>query len=190
MRKPHSRIPLEKEEVLLEQYDNPYGEAMDKHESDYSVAIGRFLISFSYLENALDSLVSQAIHSGTDEAGYRVIKYLNYRNKVNLALDIYRQVLSFITKKRLKELNTKRLEIVTAKLIELGEFRNKIAHANWMTVDRRGYVRVKMLEDHNKGRLMFEKIKMTPNIIYKFTRQCHAVASKIDVFKDEIWQSI
>lgn len=190
MRKPNVKIQLLTEKEPLEQYDSPYGEVIEVRQNDYAIGIGRFLIAFSYLENALDSLIAQSIHSNTDEPGYRVIKYLNYRNKVNLASDTHKQMISFIQKEILRKSTTKNLNIIIEKLVELGEFRNKIAHANWMTVDKKGYVRVKIGEDSNRGGVIFNKAKITPGIIYKFTRQCHAVANRIDSFKEKIWQSI
>jgi len=190
MRNPKKKIPLEREKEILDQYGRPFGDEDFLKKRGYPQAIGNFLISFSHLETSLDHLIITMISDRSDEPGYRVVKYLNFRNKIKLAKEEYWQAINFISQKRLKEKNKKQFEIIFKKLTELSEFRNKIAHANWMTLDERGYVRVKVGENSGQGGVQFENIKMAPILLYKFTRQAHAVADRIDSFQEKVFEDL
>ena len=83
--------------------------------------------------------------------------------------------------KMLNELNN-----IYKKLCELSEFRNKVAHADWQSLDKSGFVRTKIVEDKNNVGMQLEKVKMTPGILIKFRRQNEALSKKIDIFRDKI----
>ena len=190
MKKLAQKIPIEKEIKVMDQYGSPWGDEIVAHEKEYAKKIGEFLIVFAGLESSLDHLIITMISDRTDDPGYRIIKYLSFSNKVRLAKDQYWQMLNFISNKRMVAKNKKRFEVIFGKLVELGEFRNKVAHANWMTLDERGFVRVKIVEEKEKGGVSFEKIKITPSLMYKFSRQAPAIASRIETFKEEVWQDL
>lgn len=186
MRKPHQKIKLDSRKEILEQYDYIADEEIFSKEPQYAKAIGSFLIAFSTVSAELDQLIAEAINDRSHDPGYRVVKYLNFSQKVNLARDQYGQLISFFSDPRLKRKNFREHGIIFSKLAEMGSFRNKVAHANWTTLDKSGYVRVKI--DEGDGGIVFKKFKLTPQIILKFTRQCYAVARRISNFRDTVME--
>lgn len=188
MRKPKERIPLETNQEVLEQYDYYSDEQIFSKQNNYARAIGTYIIAFSRLEASLDSLVASSIEDRSDDPGYRVIRYLKFRDKINFASDQYKLRIHFKktnegTSNKLADKLTAQLAIITSKLEELSEFRNKIAHANWMTLDPNGYVRTKIILN-DEHFISFKTIKLSPSVILKFTRQCSSLAGKIDSFKE------
>lgn len=143
-------------------------------------------ISFSALESSLNMLVAEAINNRSHDLGYQVIKSLTYQNKVKLAKDLYLNQLSFVSKKQLKERYKREFDIIYKKLLELGQFRNKVAHANWVTLDKNGYVRTKIDLD-DSGTIQFIKVKITPQMMQKFTNQCHIFSCRIDKFLNKFY---
>jgi hypothetical protein len=90
-------------------------------------------------------------------------------------------------KKRIKFLAE--LKIIYLKLVELSEFRNKIAHANWSSLDKAGFVRYRSIENKEKSGMSFEKVKMTPGVIIKFVRQNNAISVRINEFRENFWEA-
>lgn len=188
LRKPKQKIPLEREKEALEQYASSWFDEEYIKEKRYAQSIGNFLILFSVLEEALNSYIARLENERSDDPGYRILKYLNFRNKIFFAKDLSMQIILFSQNGNMKVRNKKKLDIVISKLIEISEFRNKIAHANWSTLGRRGYVRVSIKENYEEGGIEFENIKITPGVINKFSRQVRAITDQIDSFVDEIWE--
>ncbi len=183
-RKFEERIPLEREVEALEQYGRPWGERTFQQEESYSRAIGKFFIVFSTLETALDHMIITAISDRADEEGYRIIKYLEFRDKINLGKDEYQRRISFVRKEELKTSLQSKLNSIIRKLEEISEFRNKVAHANWESLSDTGFVRTRIKEDKGGEGIHFERIKITPLIIGKFIRQAAALANKVDAFSE------
>ncbi len=190
MRNPKKKIAIEREFEVLEQYGHPFGNEDFLKRKGYPQAIGNFLIAFSYLETSLDHLIITIISDRSDEPGYRIVKYLNFRNKTELAREEYWNMITYISNKRLKEKHKKKFEVIFQKLVELSEFRNKVVHANWMTLDERGYVRVKIGKNSEYGWIEFENWKITPDLLHKFTRQANAIGSRIDSFKETVFEDM
>ena len=188
MRKPNEKIPLDTTEDALEQYDHYSDEEIFLKQNNYARAIGTFIIAFSELEASLDSLIANSIEDRGDDPGYRIIRYLKFRDKINFSADQYKQLIHIkktyesLSNKDAEKLNSQ-LNIINSKLGELSEFRNKIAHANWMTLDNQGYVRTKIILN-DEYFVAFTKIKLSPNVILKFTRQCASLANKINLLKE------
>ena len=178
------RIPLEREVEPLDQYGRPWGERTLRQEESYSKAIGKFFIVFSTLETALDHMIITAISDRADEEGYRIIKYLEFRHKINLGKDEYQRRISFISNQKLKASLQSKLNLIIRKLEEISEFRNKIAHANWESLSDAGFVRVRIKEDTTGAGIHFVRIKMTPLIIGEFIRQAAALANRVDSFSE------
>lgn len=185
-RKFKEKIPLEKDSEVLEQYGRPSRDLTLVQETSYSRAIGRFLMSFSSLETALDHMIISAVSDRADERGYRIIKYLEFRDKINLSKDEYKRRISFISLKKTKDALQEKLDVVIRKLEEISEFRNKVAHANWESLEESGFVRTRIKEDKTGEGIRFERVKMTPVIIEKFTRQSKALANSIDRLGEEV----
>lgn len=175
----------------LEQYDFPWSEDeyIFANKSEYAEAIGDFLISFSNLESALNLLVVEMVNDRSHDLGYKVIKSLGYANKINLARDLYLPTIHHIPNNKIRERRKNEFEIILKKLNQLGESRNKIAHANWVTLDKNGYVRTKIKSDET-GTVQFIRIKITSSIMKKWSGQCDQNASKVYKFKEKVLSSM
>ncbi|MFA5936589.1 MAG: hypothetical protein WC822_01785 [Candidatus Paceibacterota bacterium] len=64
-------------------------ETIENQENKYAKSIGMFIISFSSMEDCIDRDFAKSIHDDMDEPGYRIIKYLSFRDKINLLKDDY-----------------------------------------------------------------------------------------------------
>lgn len=193
MRKPREKIKLDTKKVTLGQYDcsddpsvvGEFETMWIKH-SKYANAIGSFIISFSELENLVNNDLATAINERSQEPGYRIIKYLGFRDKINLLKDDYSTFIKHLKSKQDKIRLLSESKIIYDKLCELSEFRNKVAHANWESLDLSGFVRTKIIENKDDVGIQFEKIKMTPGVLIKFRKQNDAVANKLAQFRDKV----
>lgn len=180
----NQRIELESEIELLEQFGRPFGELTARQEEKYSLAIGKFFMAFSYLETSLDHMIITAISDRADEQGYRVIKYLKFRDKINYSKDEYLRMISFIQNERRRNSFISKLNVITRKLTEVSEFRNKVAHANWESLSESGFVRVRIQDERSGGGIEFLRVKMTPKVMNRFSRLAIKTADDIDEFTD------
>ncbi len=180
----NQRIELESTIELLDQFGRPFGELTARQVESYSRAIGKFFMSFSYLETSLDHMIITAISERADERGYRVIKYLKFRDKIYYAKGEYSRMVSCIRNRRRKDGFYSRLETICRRLIEISEFRNKVAHANWESLAVSGFVRVKIKDEQSGEGIQFVRVKMTPRVMNRFSRLAISVANDIDRFND------
>lgn len=142
------------------------------------------------LENSVNIDLATSINDRTYEPGYRVVKYLNFRTKINILKDDYVYFIkAILSSKKTKDNLLEETKIIFSKLQELSEFRNKVAHADWTSLDKKGFVVTKIKEDYNGDGMYLEKIKMTPAVINKFTRQNQAVANRLNIFRDKVWEA-
>jgi len=181
----------EKKYETLDQYDFPYNEEeiIFKKESEYAPAIGELLIDFSNLESALNLLVAEAINNRSHSLGYQVIKSLTYHNKTILLKSLYLPVISCIPREKLKMRHKKELDMIYRELSNLGDFRNKVVHANWVTLDKYNNVRTKITQD-DTGFIQFIKIKITPNLIYEFSLRCRQLVTTLNHFHDKVFTNL
>lgn len=171
----------------LEQYDFAWNtsERIFSEKLNYPERIGEFLISFSNLESSLNILIAEIINDSSHELGYQIIKTLTYNNKVQLSKDLYLRKINSINNEILRKKSKNEFERIILYLIELGSFRNKVAHANWLTLDNDGYVRVKIEQDSGGG-VEFLKVKITPRVLSDFSMKCDRLANKVYSFPDKI----
>lgn len=174
----------------LDQYDFSWNEdeVIFAKEAEYAKTIGSFFISFSALESSLNILVADVINNRSHDLGYHIIKSLSYNGKIQLARDLYFQLINLIPKEKAKERRKKEFDVIFSKLLGLGQFRNKIAHANWVTLDKKSNVRTKINQD-NSGAIQFVKIKITPQIISKYTAQCEQLLVRVNHFPGKVFQN-
>lgn len=199
MRKPNEKIELNTKRVTLGQYDcsdevEVVGEfeTIENQHSKYANSIGSFIISFSELEDTVNNDLATAINEGAHDPGYRIIKYLNFRNKINLLNDDYSMSIKFLESKSTKKRLLFELKTIYNKLSELNEFRNKVAHANWQSLDLSGFVRTKIVEskdENDNAGIQFEKVKMTPGVLIKFRKQNESMSNKLGLFREKVWNS-
>ncbi|HEV7702004.1 MAG TPA: hypothetical protein VGO63_00970 [Candidatus Paceibacterota bacterium] len=196
MRKPKEKIKLEIKAAYMGQYGtndeedtNGEFEVIEEVEEKYARSIGRLVISFSALEDRVDVDLATAISDRAYEPGYRIIKYLEFRQKIDLLRDDYFAFIKYcLTGKKQSKLLSE-IKLIYLKLVELSEFRNIIAHANWQSLDEAGFVRYKSVENREGLGMNFRKIKITPSIILKFIRQNYAIASQLSSFRDKVWEA-
>lgn len=196
MRNPKERIKLYTKRVYLAQYGGAEDETVEgefetitNQHAKYAISIGSFIISFSELEDTVDNDLATAISNRAHEPGYRIIKYLSFRDKINLLNDDYSAFIKHIESKSSKIRLLDELKIIYNKLCELSEFRNKVAHANWLSLDKSGFVRTKIVENRDDIGMQLEKVKMTPGVLVKFRKQNEALSNKLSLFRDKIWDA-
>lgn len=196
MRNPKGRIKLETKRVYLAQYGGTEDETVEgefetieNQHMKYANSIGSFIISFSGLEHAVDDDLATAINERTHEPGYRIIKYLTFRDKINLLNDHYSVDIKFLESEPSKILLLSELKLIHNKLYELSEFRNKVAHADWLSLDISGFVRTKIVENRDDIGMQLEKVKMTPGVLIKFRKQNEAISNKIGLFRNKVWDA-
>ncbi len=196
MRKPKEKIKLDTKLSYMGQYgysddikDEGEFETLKKVEEKYAKSIGMLMISFSELEDTTDKDLATAINERAYEPGYRIIKYLEFREKIDLLKDDYSAYIKYVFEGKKQVQFLAELKLLYLKLIELSEFRNKIAHANWLSLDKEGFVRYKIVENKVEAGMSFHKVKMTPSIIIKFIRQNYAVSNRLGLFRDKLWET-
>jgi hypothetical protein len=141
------------------------------------------------MEDSVDRDLATAINERAYEPGYRIIKYLSFRDKINLLRDDYSAYIKAVCIDKKQETLLAELKIIYSKLSELSEFRNKVAHANWASLDNDGFVRCKVVENKEDMGMVFEKVKMTPSVLIKFIRQNNSVSRKLSEFREKVWQA-
>ncbi len=196
MRKITKKVELTKKYSPMGQYaesedEDSIGEfeTLEENESKFAGSIGMLILSFSNLENSVDNDLATSINERGHEPGYRIIKYLNFRTKINLLRDDYYSLIRLSCSEDRQEALIKKVDATYSKLIELSEFRNKVAHANWQSLDAKGFVRTKIIEDRELGGISFEKVKMTPGILIKFIRQNNSLANKLESLRDAVYKA-
>jgi hypothetical protein len=89
--------------------------------------------------------------------GYLIIEGLTMYNKIDLFIKMYSQLEAQARENKSK----KELHNIIISMREINQFRNNIAHANWQSMTRDGFVRIKIVVDNNDGYIKFKKIKLT-----------------------------
>lgn len=161
----------------LEQYDFVNSDYIEKAEDHYAPSIGLFLIRFSELEHTLDTAIANHIADNAHEMGYLVIEGLGLHNKIELLRKLFHLHTKYLQPKRLA-----RLKRLVKKLHELRVFRNYIAHANWSTLDKSGYVRTKI--DEKDGEIILKKVRITPSKIEGWIGRIESLSEDLDEFAD------
>ncbi len=188
MKRVQQRILLEKQKEVLEQYDSYESEEIETHWPKYAKSIGEFLISFSILESSLNRMIVEFVDHRADDEGFRIIKYLRFKSKIDFASEKCRLLIGFIGKDSKRKLNKAKLDLIIRRLKEISEFRNKIVHANWSTL-KKGFVMVKIDTDE-QGWINFKNVKMTPFIIRKLIRETDTLIIKIEDFQERLEQDL
>lgn len=194
MRKPQKEISLDLKKVTLGQFDcsddlsaNGEFEEIEKNMERFASAIGNYLISFSALEDTVDTELATVINERGYEPGYRIIKYLSFRDKINLLRDDHASFVKHLTSGNDTKRLLAKLDVIYKKLCELSELRNKVAHANWQSLDVSGFVRTKIITNSDDASLKFLKVKLTPGVLVKFRKQNLSLMSMLVNFRESTW---
>jgi hypothetical protein len=105
--------------------------------------IGFVVINFNLLEERLTSFLCQIISERSDAQGLIITHGMSYNAKVDL-FDRYAGYMNNIRDKSL-EFHRKLID----DLKESGRLRNLVVHAEWDTIDKEGYVFVKLRSQRN-----------------------------------------
>jgi len=167
----------------LEQYDFSDGEYLEKVADKYFSLVGEFLISFSIMEQEINLAIADSLHDDCHETGFVIMERLSTSDKIDLFYKMYVRLESFNNKKHKATLDGLRKQ-----LDELNLFRNSIVHANWQSLTKEGFVRVKIVVDREEGSVKFKKILMTPKIIRQKIREIDSLVEKIDQYKEKASQ--
>lgn len=84
------------------------------------------------------------------------------RTKIETLKDLVNQYLTAMDSKSKDKFNK-----IYKKLIEIVETRNKVVHANWGTLEKDGYVRVKTISNKDSGFISFKKEKINAKLLTK-----------------------
>ncbi|MDD3006365.1 MAG: hypothetical protein PHX30_02155 [Candidatus Pacebacteria bacterium] len=167
----------------MEQYDFSDGEYLEKVADKYFLLIGKFLVSFSILEQELNIAIADFLHDDSHETGFVIIEKLTTSNKIDLFYKMYVRLESFNNKKHKAILDKLR-----NRLNELNTFRNSIVHANWQSLSKDGYVRAKIVVDTDEGFVKFKKVSMTPKTIRQKIKEIDSLSEKINQYKEKAFQ--
>ena len=165
----------------MEQYDlfinRGYFELAEKR---YSKLIGVFLIRFSELENSLNIAISEMINSRGNELGYIIIERLTLNNKIELWYKLTSFLINHVPeykghKKQLKNLKDK--------IESLNNFRNIIVHANWLSINKKNFVRSKIITDNEEGYIKFKKVKVNSEIIKSKIKEVGILIKRLEAME-------
>lgn len=161
----------------IDQYDYINWEREGKVIEKYSRYIGAFLIYFNKLEHELNRAISTCFADDLVHEGYLITKDLTFRNKIELFNNLFFERASFSKK---KEIPIKKLKTLYNDLNSMNTFRNIIVHADWLTLDKKYYVRTKFVIDSEDGFLKGKKVKITPGMINVNLNKIEVLINKID----------
>lgn len=174
----------------LDQHDVFDYENIFKTSYKYSRPIGMFLIDFSRLEYFLNYMICKSINERGDEIGLRVIKYLEMDIKISLANDQYRRLVNLLVDHKVKKKIKIKFELIMSRLKAINKFRNYIAHASWITLDKNGFVRIDVRENKGDGTIYFKYAKLSPSVINRHTRELKALGMEIVSFVDKLDEAL
>ena len=172
---------IEFKKIGLDQYDYYDDEYMRKSISKYDKRIGAFLIEFGELEHLLDSAINFIISDRSDDTGHRIIMDMSYRQKVEL----YNRFCKIYLNVSGNNKKVTKLKVFIKSLISAGEVRNLIAHAKWMSLDNKGFVRTRASMD-DEAFIEFKYYRLTPQVLYMQERKLSKLSVEFYAFLEGI----
>jgi hypothetical protein len=163
----------------LEQYDYYDEDYLEKVIEKYSFLVGLFIIRFSSLEHEIDTFIADRFGDDYHETGYVIIENLSISNKIDLFYKMYLRIESLKEKN-----NRKTLENIKNRLIAMNTFRNFIAHANWGSLTKDGFVRVKIMVDNQEGYVKLKNIQITTKILRDNLKEIDKLLNLIFKYKE------
>jgi hypothetical protein len=149
----------------IEQFDYISTDNIYKQIRSYAYYIGKYFIKFSELEHEINLGISSIVFDDSDEEGYRLIKYLSTANKIEFLCNSYKSRCFHYQFSDQKDRNAakKLIEKIEGELRKEKTFRNIVGHANWISLTRNNYVRIKIIE--REDRVVIKSVKVTPTIL-------------------------
>lgn len=167
-------------------------ELSKREEVKLQEGIGKLLMSFSFLEQSLNDALCYLINNRTDSVGILIIRKMFFKQKLNLYKDmIFELITNCVSNPAKNKRILDKANNIIRKAEELSEFRNRIVHTDWTTVDIDNFYTVSIETDNKKEtNIHYKKMKITPSIIIKFVRQNEALRDKLYELVEDIYQSI
>ena len=165
----------------LEQYDYIDDDYFDKAIGKYSSLIGEFIMKFSYLEHEIEIAIAEFVSERCHDVGYLFITKIDrMSDKIDLFYKYYKNLEHCIEKER-----TQLKEIVKA-ITSMSEFRNKLAHAKWQSIQKDGRIRVKIKSNKSTGVIQFKNEIIKPKDIRTKIEEIDSLINKIDEYREEV----
>jgi hypothetical protein len=123
----------------------------------YSRLIGTFIMNWSKLEHELNGAISEGINGPAHQVGHLVVENMSAFKKIDLFHNLYLEL-----EKPKSRGNAIRLLYLKYKLTELNSFKNSIVHANWQTLNKKGFVRTKTGQNEDEGSIEFRNVLIKP----------------------------
>lgn len=149
----------------------------------YYPLIGEFICVFSSLESSLNESISVRINPDWAEDGYMIIEKLSVANKIDLFFKSYLRLIVMVPE---KDLFKPKLVEIRDELSRLNTFRNGVAHADWQSLTKDGYVRSKIVVDDLEGYVKFKKIPMTIKLLRFNIKAITRLIDKLPDFSEKI----
>lgn len=152
----------------LDQRDFINDDYIENKKYDYSYLLWLFFIKFSELEHEINISTVNLINERTHDIWYSIIESLSFSNKLEIFTKLSKKYISISGKDKtiLEKLN-----YLIKNIKEISEFRNILAHANWISARKWWFIRVKIISDKEDWLVNFKYIKILPrNIKWKITK--------------------
>jgi hypothetical protein len=165
--------------TILEQFDNEAGDfdSLGDIRDKLAIEIGEFLIIFSGLEHTINIVVSDMVSDRSHDTGYRILTALSMKNKIEFLYSILLQFISVTYQDKKKKLIN-----LKSRLDSINSFRNKVVHANWLTLKKNGEVRTKIMTDNLDGGIKFENVTITKKVLKEAIKEAYSLNNEIDEF--------
>lgn len=167
----------------LDQYDYIDDGYFEVAVGKYSSLIGEFFMNFSYLEHELEIAIAEFVSDRSHDVGYLFITKIDrMSDKIDLFCKSYKFFEHFTDKESTP------LKEITKALISMSEFRNKLAHAKWQSIQKDGVVRVKVKNDKSTGVIQFKNVVIKPKDIRSRIKEIDRLVDKINSYREEVSQ--
>lgn len=169
------------EKLYLDQYDdgNPGGDLNDEQIAELQNLIGEALFNFNSLESSLDRIIAEAVEDRIYQPGYAITSELNVFAKKVL---VFKALVGMLVHALENQELILEFESLWKSLFKLKDFRNDIAHADWLEASSEYEVRLRIGTDE-KGPYAIRK-KMPPAFLDEKIDEIIATIDKIETFSE------
>jgi hypothetical protein len=109
-----------------------------------------------------------------------IIEDFTFANKIRFFYKIYN-----LRETWAKKGNKKLLTRITNDLKQVNTFRNHVVHANWQTLDKDGFVRIKIETDNGDARIKARKEQIKPKTIRTMINNTDRLIDRIDRYHEK-----
>jgi hypothetical protein len=143
-----------------------------------SCEIGKYIFEFNVLEREVTMAIADKINEADSSAGYEETWKMRTKEKIKKFYSLYLESTSGEDKDKLESLKQK--------LNEMNTFRNKVAHANWQTLDESNQVRTRVSINDKDKDAEFEFTKIDKETLTSNTQNVAELWDEIQHFKERV----